>query len=284
MRSVSIENEHIRLTVLIDGGHISGILHKASGIDPLWKPRWQYVAPTDYRPDVHKHLGTGPEAKLLGGIMGHNVCIDIFGPPSDTEAAAGIPVHGEASVNKYEVTKHADWLVERTVLDGSAIEFERRIHLRGTCIQIGETVTNQAPLDRPIAWTQHVSMGAPFVEHGITRFVTDVSQTQKMDDEVSANLVNSGYFAAERDGVRFGYRWNKDDFPWLTIWQENRGRKHSPWNGEEVTCGMEFGVSPFPETRRQMIERGTMFGVPTYRWLPARGTLTVSYDVFFEEN
>ena len=38
---------------------------------------------------------------------------------------------------------------------------------------------------------------------------------------------------------------------------------------------MEFGVSPMPETRRAMIERGTLFGVPTYRWIPARTTLHV---------
>ena len=40
---------------------------------------------------------------------------------------------------------------------------------------------------------------------------------------------------------------------------------------------MEFGVSPFPETRRQMIDRGRLFGVPTYRWIPARSQVSVEY-------
>ena len=40
---------------------------------------------------------------------------------------------------------------------------------------------------------------------------------------------------------------------------------------------MEFGVSPMPETRRQMIERGTLFGTPTYRWLPAKSRIEVEY-------
>ena len=31
--------------------------------------------------------------------------------------------------------------------------------------------------------------------------------------------------------------------------------RHVPWNGQTLTCGMEFGVSPFPESRREMIER-----------------------------
>jgi len=42
---------------------------------------------------------------------------------------------------------------------------------------------------------------------------------------------------------------------------------------------MEFGASPFPETRRQMIDRGRLFGVPTYRWIPARATVSVEYWV-----
>jgi hypothetical protein len=40
---------------------------------------------------------------------------------------------------------------------------------------------------------------------------------------------------------------------------------------------MEFGVSPFPESRRAMIERSHMFGIPTYRWLPAQRRATVEY-------
>ena len=40
---------------------------------------------------------------------------------------------------------------------------------------------------------------------------------------------------------------------------------------------MEFGVSPFPESRRRMVERGRMFDTPTFRWLPARATINVEY-------
>jgi hypothetical protein len=43
---------------------------------------------------------------------------------------------------------------------------------------------------------------------------------------------------------------------------------------------MEFGVSPFAESRRAMIDRHSLFGVPTYRWAPARTTLTVQYQAF----
>ena len=61
------------------------------------------------------------------------------------------------------------------------------------------------------------------------------------------------------------------------IWEENSSRTASPWNGTVLTRGMEFGVSPFPETRRRMIERGRLFDTPAYRWLPARAEVTVEY-------
>jgi len=77
--------------------------------------------------------------------------------------------------------------------------------------------------------------------------------------------------------LAFGYVWRPADFPWLGIWEENCSRTGTPWNGETLTRGMEFGVSPFPETRRQMIDRNRLFGVPTYRWVPARGRASVEY-------
>jgi hypothetical protein len=43
---------------------------------------------------------------------------------------------------------------------------------------------------------------------------------------------------------------------------------------------MEFGASPVPESRRNMIDRQSMFGVPGYRWLPAKSKAQVEYWAF----
>jgi hypothetical protein len=53
-----------------------------------------------------------------------------------------------------------------------------------------------------------------------------------------------------------------------------------PWNGKTVTWGVEFGASPMPEPRRQMIGLGRLFGEPCYRWIPAKTSVTVEYSVF----
>jgi hypothetical protein len=90
------------------------------------------------------------------------------------------------------------------------------------------------------------------------------------------------YFLAwsPRSKVLVGYVWNRRDFPWLGIWEENRCRTAPPWNGRTITRGMEFGVSPMPETRRAMIERGKLFGESTFRWIPARTKARAVYCAF----
>jgi hypothetical protein len=40
---------------------------------------------------------------------------------------------------------------------------------------------------------------------------------------------------------------------------------------------LSFGVSPFPETRREMIERRRLFDTPVFRWIPARQRVNVDY-------
>jgi hypothetical protein len=77
--------------------------------------------------------------------------------------------------------------------------------------------------------------------------------------------------------LAFSYVWKPADFPWLGIWEENCSRPQSPWNSAAVTRGMEFGVSPFPESRKEMTERVRLLDIPTYKWLPALGTLEAEY-------
>jgi hypothetical protein len=40
---------------------------------------------------------------------------------------------------------------------------------------------------------------------------------------------------------------------------------------------MEFGVSPMPETRQAMIDRGRLFGVPCFRRIAAGSSIDVEY-------
>lgn len=322
-RAARIENDDVRVTVTVEGGHIAEILHKRSGVNPLWTPPWPSIEPSSYDARRHREYGSDAESKLLAGIIGHNLCLDLFGGPSESEAAAGITVHGEASIARYSIHTSGDELITSAHLRSGHMDFERRLQLQGDTVLITETVHNISDFDRPIAWTQHVTLGPPFLERGRTQFEIPGTRSKTYEGDFgevfppgvefewpqaprrdggtadlrtytdaaasagyTTHLIDpsrgDGYFAAWSPSTKvlFGYRWQRRDFPWIGIWEENHWRKNPPWNGQTMTRGIEFGASPMPESRRAMIERGSLFGVPAYRWLPARSTVQVRYSAF----
>jgi Domain of unknown function (DUF4432) len=274
--------------VLAEGGHIAEILDKGSGVNPLWTPPWPSIEPSTYDRARHPEYGDDAESKLLAGIMGHNLCLDLFGPPSEAEAAAGLTVHGEASVVTYDIASDAQEITARAELPMAGLRFERRLSLRAgsRALRIAETVENLASHDRPIAWTQHVTLGPPFLVPGLTEFRAPAIRSQNVCPGFSTHLMDpereQAWFMAysPQSNLLFGYIWKRADFPWLGIWEEDHGRQQPPWNGRTLTRGMEFGVSPIPESRRAMIDRGTLFGAPAYRWIAAKETLRVEYCAF----
>jgi hypothetical protein len=321
-RAATIENNYLRVTVLVEGGHIAEIFSKEAGVNPLWTPPWPSIEPSDYDPARHPEFGSNAESRLLAGIMGHNLCLDIFGGPSEEEADAGLTVHGEGSIAAYRVEREGARLTMQACLPMAQLDFQRTLELQDRAVRIRERVTNRAPSDRPIAWTQHVTLGPPFLEKGWTEFRASATQSKVYETEfgdamylvpgaefdwpmapckdggvedlrVFNRAAISGaftthlmqpadgraFFTVFHPGLRLalGYAWNAADFPWLGIWEENYSRKQPPWNGQTLARGMEFGASPMPETRRQMIDRGKLFGVPAYRWLPAKATAEVEY-------
>jgi hypothetical protein len=321
-RARSIGNEALRVTVLEEGGHIAEILDKATGVNPLWIPEWPSIEPSQYDATSHPIYGNNAEAPLLAGIMGHNLCLDIFGGPSEDEAAAGMPVHGEASVVRYDIDASETALAMHAMLPMAQVRVERRIEVVDRTVHVRETIENLSGTDRPVGWTEHVTLGPPFLEKGTTRFRASATRSKVFESTVGGNdylekgvefdwplapradggvadlrvcgdaRKSSAYTAHLMDPARddaffvafspaarlaFGYTWRRADFPWMGIWEENHSRPATPWNERAFTRGFEFGVSPMPETRRQMIERGRLFGVPTYRWVPARRRVTVEY-------
>lgn len=321
-RAATIENGHLRVTVLLEGGHVAEICDKRSGVNPLWTPPWPSIEPSLYDHARHDAYGRGVDAALLAGIMGHNLCADIFGEPSAEEAAAGLPVHGEASKVRWDVQSSSTELVMQAKLPLADLRVERRIELRGGAVRIRESVANAGGVDRPIGWTEHVTLGPPFLKRGTTEFRASATRSRVFErgfgtadylepaadfdwphaprpgggtadlrvytsatpsSAYTAHLMDPrrehAFFVAFSPDARlaFGYVWRRADFPWLGIWEENASRTQPPWNGETLTRGMEFGVSPFPESRRQMVDRGRLFDTPTFRWIPAASRVSVEY-------
>jgi hypothetical protein len=184
--AASIENPHVRLTVLAEGGHIAELLDQRSGLNPLWTPPWDSIEPSAYDAERHPEYGGGAEGRLLAGLMGHNVCLDTFGRPSPQEAAEGLTVHGEAPVARYDVTRHDGGLTLTTALLRAHLRFTRHLDLHGSAVRIRETVENLGPIDRPIAWTQHVTLGPPFLERGVTQLRASATRGRVFEADMGA--------------------------------------------------------------------------------------------------
>ena len=166
----AIENDELRVTVLQEGGHIAEILGKRSGVNPLWTPPWPSIEPSTYDAARHPEYGGDAESRLLAGIMGHNLCLDIFGGPSRGGGRGG--ADGSRRGARWRATRLRAAARNSPCAPASGesqLAFERKVRLAGPVVEIAETVENLAATDRPIGWTQHVTLGPPFLEKGATR-------------------------------------------------------------------------------------------------------------------
>ncbi len=74
----------------------------------------------------------------------------------------------------------------------------------------------------------------------------------------------------------FGYVFRQEEFPWVQSWE------FYPENGK-LARGLEFSTQPYDVPRREAASLGTMFGAPTYRWLPAKSAIGSRFLFFFAE-
>ena len=72
----------------------------------------------------------------------------------------------------------------------------------------------------------------------------------------------------------FGYVFRHEEFPWVQSWE------FYPENGK-LARGLEFSTQPYDVPRREAASLGTMFGAPTYRWLPAKSAITSGFLFFY---
>jgi hypothetical protein len=83
-----------------------------------------------------------------------------------------------------------------------------------------------------------------------------------------------------RHALVAGYCFDRSQFPWIALWEENCARKYAPWNGISRVRGMEFGTSPMPLGIDQAREVQTLFDTPALTSLAPNSRLTTVYDIF----
>jgi hypothetical protein len=171
-----LANGAIELTALTGGGAIADLRLSAGKPDlrqnVLWEAPWVGVDPDRYRGRSHNRT-YGPEfvGKFLAAFTGHALCLDYFGAPSEAEAREGLCLHGEAPVTRWKVlqqsqSKSSASVLMEAKLPNAGLKFQRELRVRRdeTVVYVSETVFNLRPTDHFFHWTQHVTMGPPFLQ------------------------------------------------------------------------------------------------------------------------
>jgi hypothetical protein len=116
---------------------------------------------------------------------------------------------------------------------------------------------------------ERVDLRSPFIRKGCG-FVVGVllDKTKEIGFVTAVN---------RKLGLLIAYCFRREDFPWVAIWEENRGIAAPPWNGETQARGLEFSTTPLPMLRRDSFLAGRLFGEATLTWVPARASRTVRY-------
>jgi hypothetical protein len=128
--------------------------------------------------------------------------------------------------------------------------------------------------EKEFTWPMAPTAAGPLVDMRIAPTITPVmDQTTSLMDQ-SRRLV---FVTAIHPGKQalFGYVFRREEYPWTQIWDSY------PGGTRRSSRGLEFAAQPFDLPRREVIQAGSMFGTPTYRWLPAKSTIGSSFVMFY---
>jgi hypothetical protein len=163
-----LRNDKIELTILTLGATLANLTLRddAEKLSPFWNTdRAQGLAPM--RPT---------------GALGHFLCLDGFGTPSDEEKAAGWPTHGEASKQQFETIQEPASngtvtlkLAARLPLAQEAVTRTITLLAGESVVYVSTEVENLLAIDRPLSWAEHATVGPPFLTPGQT--IIDIAAT-----------------------------------------------------------------------------------------------------------
>jgi len=292
--ALEMANGKIILTINRTGGSMNRLVlnDDPEKLSPLWDPA-----------GAARKLGQ----QRRGGTGGHFVCVDGFGPVSAEERAAGLPGHGEAHRQPMRVVAAGKSGHTMTVTLQAELPILRLENLLG--------------FDRPVVWAEHATIGSPFLAPVVTvvDLSAGPSQTRPYAPEHDrphrlapgknfvwpmapgrdGRLINLRAAPAHPDSLDHttslmdpnrelefatalnlekhllvGWVFRRTEYPWLQTWES-----YPPTLN--MARGLEFSTQPYDVPRRESISQGKMFGVPTYRWLPAKSKISTRFLLFY---
>jgi hypothetical protein len=163
--AIVLRNDKIELTILIRGATLANLVLRddAEKLSPYWNM------------DRAQRAAGSPPARP-GGSIGHFLCLDGFGAPSEEERSAGMPFHGEANGRQFETVEEsargsgASNVKLKARLPLAQEDITRTITLLDgeSVVYVNTEVENLLAIDHPLSWAEHATTGPPFLSPGNT--------------------------------------------------------------------------------------------------------------------
>jgi hypothetical protein len=249
--------------------------------------------------------------------MGHFLCLDRWGAPSEAEQRNGMPFHGEASRVLWRLVAEPRLKGEHVesemaaVLPLAGLQVTRRIRLSrdAAFFTVIERVTNTNPLGRIYNMVQHPTIAPPFLdEHTLvdSNGTRGFMQSGPLPDPEKVSVewpyasdkggqVNLRRLGAESSPNVVSYT-IEDEYGWTTASSASRGlligyiwkASDYPWfnawrhaeNGVPAARGLEFGTTGLHQPFPILVRKGSIFGRGLFAYLDASETATRSYGGF----
>jgi hypothetical protein len=200
--AIAITNGVVELVVLTGGGHLASFKMVEQGINVLWEPHWPTIEPSMRNLGIPGEFDDSLESKLLSSILGHNLCLDVFGAQSQGESDAGLTFHGEAGmvtweVDSAEISSSSATLTMTAFLRQSALDVSRMITLKAgeSSLRIRESVRNLVGFERVYGCAEHATLGESFLKDSPALFAcnADKGVTWPTGDELSTLSANTEF-------------------------------------------------------------------------------------------
>jgi hypothetical protein len=315
--AVALSNDKLELTLMTQGSTLASIVLKddPERLNPFWNPMRmarELGQPPNYDGGAGLFVcvdGFGPvspEEKVAGLPVHGEAHRQMFVAESRREGAttsvtmrAKLPIVQEIFTRTFQVQDGESVVLVESELENQ-LGFDRPVNwaehatIGSPFLESGVTVVDLSgfqsrtrPYDEVLSSqsSRRLTSGQDFtwpLSPGLHGEATDLRRTPNsggyIDHVTTLMDPNRGLEWATalnaRQGLLLGYIFRRAEYPWLQYWG------NYPATGK-FARGMEFGTQPFDVSRREAVTMGAMFGVPTYRWLPAKSKITSRFLVFY---
>ncbi len=306
-RALTLETEHLRVTVLPDkGADIVELLHVPSGVDVLFKAPWGLLPPG--APPREEAEGLEFIGNYEGGWQ------ELLPNANDacTWNDIELPFHGEVALLPWEAVQSGSRKLRLSVdCQRLPLRLDRvmRLDEDRAELSVEGTVTNVGEHRVPFVWGHHLVLGPPFLEAGcrLELPATSIVTTEEIWEETARlqpgqrsdwphaalsaggtvdlqevpgpeagshdDLFVGGFADGTaivrnpRLGLRFRLHWDKTVFPWVVLWQPYGGAVDPSLAGSYA-----LGVEPW--TSRHNLAAAVETGEA--RWLDPGEVLTTT--------